>query len=290
MTSDYAIAKETASVRKFSHRLAIRQELGPRCSPTFHLIQVLCFRRKSGSTQLTSKALFITLIILAAGGEKTLVIFGLNFRNARNALLGGTDRDDEFERLWTRHGIYRVDADGSIHPSGLSALAVAAIIERTKITGLLKELATLAEASGRRTRVLNLVASAQEWIDAMGPEWEKKIQSQTLAFAEMVDYLRKRRVNLVAVRMPAEPWDDIFPYERTYFHAMRNICESKSVPIHDLSRLLDYDDFADSIHLNPVGIEKFQNAVMGIALDHLSGTGAVPSNYVEAKTRSRLAE
>jgi hypothetical protein len=219
---------------------------------------------------------------LRAGGEKTLIVLGVNYRNAHHARLDGEGRSEYFERLWTRHGFYVVEPDGSIRPSGLSGLARQVILERTKITGLLKELANLAFVPLKSIRVQDRQAYSRIWADAMGPRWEEMIRVETAAFAGMVAYLQRRNVRIVVVRLPVASWEDDLPFERTYIHQIRSICESSGIQIYDFSRLLDDDDFADSIHLNPVGIEKFQRAVIGIALNHLHSTGTLPASDTES--------
>ncbi len=59
---DYPIAKDPAPASKFSQPRAVRQQLGPRRPPRFDISQILCLRRKSSPTQLTSKAIVITPI------------------------------------------------------------------------------------------------------------------------------------------------------------------------------------------------------------------------------------
>ena len=224
---------------------------------------------------------------LSAGGEKTLIVIGLNYRNAHHGRLTADGRDEYYERLWTRHGIYRVDPDGSIHPSRLSALAKAIILERTKITGILKELVNLAYAPLKPTRVVDPDAYNRSWVESMGPDWKELILAQAGEFARMVDYLQQRNVKVVGVRMPVGSWDDDLPFEQVYIRQIREICAAKGVRIYDFTRMLDDEEFVDSVHLTPVGIEKFQPAVMEIALDHLRSTGALPADYAQPKPGAR---
>ncbi|MGB2609784.1 MAG: hypothetical protein WBC80_12470, partial [Isosphaeraceae bacterium] len=72
-------------------------------------------------------------------------------------------------------------------------------------------------------------------------------------------------------------WEKNLPFEPAYIRQMSKVCESAGVTIYDFSRLVDDDDFADSVHLSPIGMEKFQLAVMGVCLDHLRSTGALPT-------------
>jgi hypothetical protein len=239
-----------------------------------------------GGTKHSSQFEFIRFLVeqegfLKAGGEKTLVVFGVNYRNAHHSKRNRAGRDEYFDSLWNRHGFYTIAADGSIHRSGLNAVAETMILERIKITGLLKELVNLAYVPFKPTRVQDRNAYNQYWAAGMGPHWEEMVGSEAAAFGRMVDYLQQRNVKVVAVRMPVGSWEDDLPYERAYIRQLREVCESRGVRIHDFSRMLDDDLFADSIHLTPAGIEKFEPAVMKIALEHLRSTGALPEKSVE---------
>jgi hypothetical protein len=59
---------------------------------------------------------------------------------------------------------------------------------------------------------------------------------------------------------------------------LRRICDPAGVKIYDFRKSMDDDDFADADHLNPDGIDKFQQAVMGLSLDHLRSAGLLPAN------------
>jgi hypothetical protein len=48
------------------------------------------------------------------------------------------------------------------------------------------------------------------------------------------------------------------------------------VKVLDLHELLVDDDFADSTHLAPTGMEKFERAVLPVCLDHLRSVGLLP--------------
>ena len=51
-----------------------------------------------------------------------------------------------------------------------------------------------------------------------------------------------------------------------YDQRLLKICNEAGVNVHDFTRLVPDDDFADSVHLTPSGIEKFQAAVMPICV------------------------
>src|SRR5208283_4150696 len=73
-----------------------------------------------------------------AGGN--ILAMRCRFASTHNARVKESRPSEGFVRLWTRHGCYTVEPDGSIHVSGLSGPARTIILERTKITGLMKTL------------------------------------------------------------------------------------------------------------------------------------------------------
>ena len=217
--------------------------------------------------------------LLEAGGEKTLMIFGVSYHSTHNARVKESGPGEGFVRLWTRHGCYTVEPDGSIHVSGLSGPARTIVLERTKITGLMKELVNIAYTPFKRTRVQSPQFYNQAWTQVMEAnyDWNDKIQVDVAAFARMVDYLRSRNAKVVVLRMPQGSWEKNVPFDSAYIQQMGKVCDSAGVKMYNFSRLVDDDDFADSVHLSPSGVEKFQRAVMGICLDHLRSTGALPA-------------
>jgi hypothetical protein len=216
--------------------------------------------------------------LLRAGGEKTLVVFGLSYHMTHNARLSGKGPAHYFNSLWTRRGLYSVDPDGSIHRSPLHPLLVRIVLERAKITGLLRELVNLAYTPFKGVRVLGTPESTrQAWAETLGPRWEEKIRCDVAIFARTVDYLKLRGVRMLVIAMPEASWNDGVPYEPFYMKQVSDVCMKAGVEIMDLRKALPDDDFADSVHLNPLGIEKFQRAVTPRLLDHLRSTGAVQS-------------
>jgi len=218
--------------------------------------------------------------LLRAGGEKTLVVFGLNYRLCHHGrLLEGGKQSERFKLYFTRHGFYQIEPDGSIHRTRLNAIAKRIIVERTKITGLLKELVNLAYLPFKPTRVQDRQLYNEAWSEAMGPRWKELIQSELAALAQAIDYLQHRKAKVVVVLFPMGSWEDGQRFEPVYNRQVREICESAGVKLYDFGRLVDDDDFADSDHLAPKGVEKFQRAVMGFCLDHLRSTGALPASH-----------
>ena len=153
--------------------------------------------------------------LLEAGGEKTLMIFGVSYHSTHNARVKESRPGEGFVRLWTRHGCYTVEPDGSIHVSGLSGPARTIVLERTKITGLMKELVNIAYTPFKRTRVQSPQLYNQAWTQVMEAnyDWNDKIRVDVAAFAHMVDYLRSRNTKVVVLRMPQGSWEKNVPFD-----------------------------------------------------------------------------
>jgi hypothetical protein len=223
--------------------------------------------------------------LLKAGGEKTLVVFGLNYRLCHHSrLLEGGKQGKAFTSNFTRHGFYQIEPDGSIHRSGLNAIAKRMIIERTKMTGLLRELVNIAYTPVKPMRVHDRPLYSMHWRESMGPRWQELIPYELNALAQAIDYLQQHKAKVAVVLFPMGSWEDGEPFAPVYNQRMRELCESAGVPLYDFSKLVDDEDFADSDHLAPSGVEKFQRAVMGFCLDHLRSSGALPASDSPAKS------
>jgi hypothetical protein len=215
--------------------------------------------------------------LLAAGPEKTLIVIVADYHLSHEARVG-KDWRDRLGSSWTRRGFYTVDREGVIQRSRLSPVAKALIRERAKITGLLKELVNIAYVPLKRERVHNPRFYNDEWTRIMKPDWQERIRVDLAAFAQTIDYLNRRGAKVTIVQMPRGTWEANVPFNQFYDQQLLKICNAAGVNVHDFTRLVPDDDFADSVHLAPSGIEKYQRAVMPICVDHLRSTGALPPN------------
>jgi hypothetical protein len=213
--------------------------------------------------------------LLRAGGEKTLVVFGLSYHMTHNARIPGSGPRAYFGSLWTRRGFYTIDPVGTIHRSGLHPLLRRIVAERAKITGLLRELVNLAYTPLKPVRVLDPDRSRRDWAETLGPRWEEKIRTDVAAFARTVKYLREHGARVLVIAMPEASWNDAAPFDRVYMQELRDVCDREGARLLDLRKTIPDDDFADSVHLNPAGIETFHRSVIGLFLDHLRSVGAL---------------
>jgi hypothetical protein len=94
--------------------------------------------------------------LLRAGGEKTLVVFGDSYHMIHNTRLPGKEQGDGFAKQWTNRGFYEIGPGGSIKRSKLNPLLKRVIVERVKITGLMRELVNIVYTPFKGVRVLNV--------------------------------------------------------------------------------------------------------------------------------------
>jgi len=116
------------------------------------------------------------------------------------------------------------------------------------------------------------------------------MQTQVREFASMTDYLQSRGVRVVVVFLPLGTWDDSLPFEREYIDAITEVCRRQSVTVVDWSKLLDDEDFADSNHPNPYGVDKMQPRFLNIALDFLRSSHALGPRTPDAKASLSAAQ
>ncbi len=236
-----------------------------------------------GGCKHSDQADFIRFLVqeeelLKAGPEKTLIVFGTNYRTIRQGRLPGEGPGRYFRELWTRHGAYTIESDGTIRRTHSNPLLKEFILEPSRATGFLRESVNLVYVPFKSTRVQTPKEYNDKWVKLLGSDWNEIMDSELGYLKSALEDLKERNVNVAVMLMPMGSWDSDLPYQAAYFDKMSTICHALGVKIFDYSKLLDDEDFADSDHLNPNGIEKFQQTVMGLCLDHLRSSGLLPSN------------
>lgn len=219
--------------------------------------------------------------LLQAGGDKTLLVFGVSYHNA----LPSYNPEGFFVNLWKRHGLYTYDPSEGMSPVSVNSLYLRYYIGKVRIAGFLSAVARAARTGLRRLwRDDREVAPRQHDPEGYNRfrrenyenDWDLTLAEQCAVFGEMMDYLRSRDVNIVIILLPQGSWEANLPFETSYGSAIRDICHSKGVPLLDWSDRLDDDDFADSNHFNLLGMEKLHEAFLDIAIPHLRRTKALP--------------
>jgi hypothetical protein len=217
--------------------------------------------------------------MLDAGPDKTLIIFGTGYQNVGFR----PDEGSNMYRALASRGFYGLGPDGSIERSAMGPLARMASIERSRLYGIaggLKQLAQnlIRDRIGRsRKRYQDFAEFNQGRSFHMGADWRAKIDKELTALIASVDDMRAKGARVLVLLMPQGSWEANIPFDRTYNEELLKLCEARGLKPLDLRKILDDDDFADSAHLTPTGMEKFGRAVLPVCLDHLRSTGLLPA-------------
>ena len=219
--------------------------------------------------------------LLQAGGDKTLLVFGVSYHNA----LPSYDPKGFFVNLWKRHGLYTYTASDGILPTPVNPLFQRAYVEKVRIAGFLSTLGKAIRTPLRRLwRPDQPITPRQHDPDIYNlyrremfeHNWDQRLAEQCGVFGQMMDYLRSRDVNVIVILLPQGTWENRLPFGEAYGKSLTAVCQEKGVPLLDWSTRLEDDDFADSNHLNLDGIEKLHEAFLDVALLHLHRTKALP--------------
>jgi hypothetical protein len=212
--------------------------------------------------------------LLAAGGEKNMVIFGVSW----HAIGPEYSPQEFFPSLWERHGMYRYDVSTGITPVHRNELWRTIHFERVRIVGVVKSItAIVAHRMGFRNDVRQ--HDPAKYVRAraagMNPNWKERTRDEMAQFEAMAKYLQSRRVKIVVVFLPQASWEDKMPFQGFYIDAMTKVCQRRSIQTIDWTKLLDDEDFADSNHFAPSGVDKLQPRFLEVAVPFLRSTGAL---------------
>ena len=208
--------------------------------------------------------------LLSAGGSKTRVILGLNAFDTRMKRPGSSD-EKYVDELFTRHGLYRYDAD-----KGISRVDMAAILRSWTLT---------------RLRAQNLILSLSSHLDFPtskpdAPAFDSQAQAdrtrehlaggrfdEDLAFslpilARTLDYLREHEVDVVGVLLPIRSWSQRLPFHARFARSVESLFEERSLRLVDLSTLLRDEDFFDAGHANFKGQSRLHAVLIELAREH----------------------
>ncbi len=216
-----------------------------------------------------------------AGPEKTLIVFGAGFINAKAV---NDSPSTFFPNLWRRYGLYHYTFDRGIEPlSHGNAFLDAYFLEKARcssfVQGLIDKAGRMAvpKALRRRKTEKDAAVYAADYKRRMGPNWENDIREHGRELQEWFDYVRGKGMNFAVVLLPLASWHGPpLPYPPRYRAEIEAFCKKNGVPLYDLSTIAADDDFADHIHMNERGLARTDAALMEIARDFLKKTGAWP--------------
>jgi hypothetical protein len=216
---------------------------------------------------------------LKAGPEKTLVVFGQNYRIVHHGRLhAGDPPGTYFREQWTRHGFYTIDDAGTIRRTPGNPVTEQLSLEYSKMTGFLRELGNLFYSQVRRKRVQNPKFYNDEWTLAMESNWREMMASELDYLKNAIKYMKQRNVKVAVMLLPIASWDSELPFQEYYQEKLKAICDAESVPMYDYRKAMKDEEFGDSDHLNPNGVEKFQRMVTGFCIEHLKTAGLLPAS------------
>jgi hypothetical protein len=147
--------------------------------------------------------------LLVAGGERTTIIFGLTFQQARRKGDAMYVHD-----LFHRHGLYTYDWREGIRRVPVSPLERELILARDQANRFLR----IAFLSPSRVRV---TPDSPEFMrrhmhGVMSGDWRPVMRREVTELAATIDYLQARGVRVWALYPPTGTWHDEMPYEATY--------------------------------------------------------------------------
>jgi hypothetical protein len=218
--------------------------------------------------------------MLKAGGEKSLVVFGVSYETASYP---SRSLPPEWVNSWDRHGFFACDQQHGIRAVPVSAMSRFIEFEETFQADCMIRLQKIflqqisqwrhhgLEPPRRHSPALYVAKRRAD----MGPEWKCRITEDVQVFGETVDYLRERHVQIRVVRMPEGSWERDLPYSEEYWSQVTGVCAKKHIPISDWSKMLTDEEFADSGHPNTFGMDKITPAFLEIARPFLRSTHAI---------------
>jgi len=223
--------------------------------------------------------------LLAAGGDKTMVVVGLFYGSA--VRMENRYNATYFADLFGRHGLYNYSRADGISPAPMMPEAKFVRIEKVRcrrfLNRWLDRLTVTSAGIGLAAPDLRVPESktpdAQAyqafWQGYMGESWQEEMAEQIECLGRMIDYLHARGVSVVAVFTPLGSWHQALPYLHAYRDQATALLRAKDVDVVDLTTFLADDEFCDSSHANHAGQQKLHEAMVAIAGEHLMAIGAV---------------
>lgn len=207
--------------------------------------------------------------LLAAGGERTTIIFALDFPMAR------TKNGSQYvPGLFARHGLYSYDWESGIHRRRLPEMERLAAIERA-VAGRVFQV--LLEPS---THVYVTPFTREEKIAhirrIMSDDWREVMRREVEELAASIDYLLARNVRVRALFVPTGSWQEALGYEAAYREMVMPLLQSRSVGVTDLGDFLHDEEFMDGIHARYSGQRRLHEQTSALAREALREMGIDP--------------
>jgi hypothetical protein len=223
--------------------------------------------------------------LLQAGPEKTLIVYGTGFINAKPSAEGTAAF---FPNLWRRYGLYTYDYKKGVEPICRGNWLDAYSLEKARCSSFMQGAIDRAgrmavpKALRRRRAEKDPAAFAADYQRRMGPDWEANIDLHRKEMQAWFDYVKSQKMDFAIVLLPLASWHQPLPYPPKYRAMIEDFCkknrnaDGREVPLYDLTAIAGDDDFGDHIHMNAQGLPKTDAALMDIARTFLEKTGAWP--------------
>ncbi len=211
--------------------------------------------------------------LLSADAGDSLVVLGAWQGCGLSAGEDGSDFRRFFASLFERHGLYRYDPERGIRPTPIPALLKTLHIERIRCSNYLQQF-----APGRLNRNLpplhvqrfeghDETEYREFWDRLWGPDWEADLAAEMKVFGQTIDYVRENGGRAAVVLLPLGSWFDGYAQAEAYTAQITALCETKSVPLTDLSDFLTDDELMDHSHANYQGQKKLHDRLVRLTAD-----------------------
>jgi len=221
--------------------------------------------------------------LLQAGAERNLVVLGVAHTNV---FVAQEAERAYFATLWPRHGLYAYDAEQGILPVEMSPLSRFLRVRKARWSGFLggdinRVTRVVAEKLGVPISVESSIVddpeALREITRRIHRNWEEELPVQIGELGRLFDYLRRQGVPVAVALLPHRRSLDELPVIHAYRDAVTKLCAASSIPLVDLSHLLDDDDFFDLNHANARGLTRTHEQLMKIVMPHLRAIGVIGS-------------
>jgi len=212
---------------------------------------------------------------LRAGGDKTAVLIGLNYKDMLDTTAQFGGAGDFFPAYLNGSGLFQYDPKQGVSLPPMSPWERSLLIRRNQW----RSFAIRLERS--ITPVKNLQANAAaihaaaERASKIGESLETS--SQWAQLQRLLDYLKARHMRASLLIMPTGTWFDGIPAEQIFITRLPRMAAANGVPLIDLTHLLSDDEFMDDRHATFAGAKKVHQALLKWAFNQLHQTGALPA-------------
>ena len=209
--------------------------------------------------------------LLDGGAQNTTIVLGISHNMARPRDYAPGSYVTE---ALARHGLYTYDAmGGGMHRSAMPA--------PERFVAMQHDIASrfLRVVFGLRASRIKPITPAQRTVDfiTLGDGWREAMVSEVDELAQLLDYLRARRVRVIAIISPSGSWERQLPYERTYLEMVEPVFAARDMRLIDQSRLLPDNEIADNTHPTYRGRTRLQAIDRALALQALEEMGIRPA-------------